>query len=100
MQVQHAGGAGTFVQVVHILGDDIHPEILLQLGHSHVGGVGLGILKLGPALVVKLQHQLPVAVPALDGGYVVHVILFPQTTCVAEGGESAFGRNPGPGQNH
>ena len=100
MQVQHAGGTGTLVQVVHVLGNHIHVIGRFQARNGLVGRVGFGVFQLCAALVVKIQHQGAVAVPALDGGHIVHVVLLPQATGVPEGGESAFGRYSGPGKDY
>ena len=63
-----------------------------------MGGIGPGILQLGPPLVVEVQHEAPVAVPALDGCDIVDIILFPQAAGVPEGGEPALGAHTGAGQ--
>ena len=98
VQVEHPRGAGPLVEVVNVLGDDVHVIVLLQARDGQVRGVGFRILQLFAALVVEIQHQFPVPVPPLDGGDVVHVILLPQAAGVAEGGEAALGADAGAGQ--
>ena len=65
-----------------------------------MGGIGAGFLELSTALVVEIQHQRTVAVPALDGGDVIHVILFPQAAGVPERSETALGRHTGSCQHN
>ena len=95
--MHHLGGPGPLVEVVHVLGNHVHQIVFLQCGNGQVGGIGAGITQLLPALVVKVQHQRAVTVPALDGGHVVHIVLFPKASRVTEGGETAFGRYAGAG---
>lgn len=90
MQVQHIFRAGTLVQVVHILRDDIHVEIFFQFHQSTVCGVGLRIDQLQSALIVELVNQGRVASEALVACHVHHFVVFPKPTCVAESGDTAL----------
>jgi len=51
MQVQDIGRAGSFVQIIHILGDDLYLEFLLQKYQGMMGCVGLHLGKLLSALI-------------------------------------------------
>ena len=46
MQVKHFAAAGAFVQVVYVLGDDLHVEVFLEFGEGVVCGVRLGFNEL------------------------------------------------------
>ena len=77
MEMDHMRGARPLVEVVHVLGDDVDAVVLFQGGDGEMGGIRTGIPQLGAALVVEVQYQGPVPVPALDGRDIVDVILFP-----------------------
>ena len=85
------------MQVVHVLGNHVHQIVFLQACNGLMGGIGLGVLQLGAALVVKIQHQGAVAVPALDGSHVVDIVLLPEAAGVPESGKAALGRYAGAG---
>jgi hypothetical protein len=53
VQMENALTAGSLVQIVHILGDDLHTELLLQIGQIPMCGIGHYMLKLFPSSVVK-----------------------------------------------
>ena len=63
VQVEHPRGAGALVEVIDVLRDYVHVIVLLQTRDGDVRRIGFGILELLPALVVEIQHQLPVPVP-------------------------------------
>ena len=64
VQVHHAGAAGALVEVVHVLGDDADLKVLFQFGQSQVAIIGGHFFELAPPLVVKIQHQCWIALPA------------------------------------
>lgn len=98
VQVDDAGAAGPFVEVVDILGDDGDVVVLLQRGDGFVGGVGSHVFQLEPLPVVEIQQQAAVGVPALDGGDGLRVVLFPEAAVVAEGADAALGADARAGQ--
>ena len=62
VQVDDVGGAGSLVQIVYVLGDDRHLEVLFKFRYNPVGLIGLPVLYVPPAGVVEVQDQAGVAV--------------------------------------
>ena len=98
VQVQHAAAAGAFVEVVHVLRDDVGVEVLFQTGEGKVGSVRFGGLSGAAAGVVEIQHELRVARPCFGRAYVFYAVFRPQAAAVAEGGQSAFRADAGTGE--
>ena len=65
-----------------------------------MGGVRTGVPELKAALIVKVQHQLPVAIPSFNGRNVIDIVLLPQAAGVPEGGKAAFGAHSGAAQHY
>ncbi len=80
MEFMHGGAARLLVVTVHVLGDDDHLGLFLQLGQGVVGGVGL--------VGGDELSQLLGAVPAPQG-----------VLAAAEGGDAAGGGNAGAAQD-
>ena len=57
--------------------------------------VGLGILELSPALVVKTKNKRGVAVPSFRTGYVLYLVLLPKAVHVPKRSQTALGADPG-----
>jgi hypothetical protein len=96
--------AGSFVQVVDVLGAEVEfvparGEPGLELGQGQVGGVGFDLLQVGAAGVVEGVHLARVAREALGRGHLAEVDPGPDPGRVAEGGQPALGRDPGAGQD-
>ena len=72
-----AAPAGTFVQVIYILGNDLHIEFFFQRRQGRVRGIGLGFGNIAPAHVIKFEHQLRVPFPGTRCGYFVYIVAFP-----------------------
>ncbi len=51
------------MQIIHILGDDMHIKIFLKFHQSQVSLIGQGILQLGSPFVIKFQDELPCFFP-------------------------------------
>ena len=77
MEVDDVRGTGTFVQVVDILRHHRDVVILFQGRHQFVSAVGLHRGQLFATFVVEIDDEFRVADIALDGGYVLHSMLFP-----------------------
>lgn len=43
MQMQHAFGTGPFMQVIHVLGDDMYLVVLFKVNKSAVSFVGFSL---------------------------------------------------------
>lgn len=95
MQVQNIGRPGTLVQIVYILRDDTHIEVLFQVYQPAVAGIWFGGKQFLAAFVVELVYQCRIAGKAIGTGHVHHGIIFPQTSGVTEGGDAAFGAHSG-----
>ena len=78
MQMQDVCTASPFVQVVHILCDDIHlVSHLFQLSHQQMPLAWLGSKQFLTPCVVEVRHKGRVAHPSLRGGHIVHIISVP-----------------------
>lgn len=99
VQVDDVAAAGTLVQVVHILRDDRHPEVLLKAGNEPVRFIGDAVPEVLPHLIVEIKHQLRVAVPSLDGRDILHAMVVPQSASAAKSAEAAFGTDSGTGKD-
>ena len=100
MQVDNVGRTGPLVQVVYVLGDHRHVVISLQRGHKFMPPARTDGRQLLATLVVKVNHQFGIAVVAFDGGDVLHPVLLPQPTRIAESADAALGRHPSTCQDY
>lgn len=91
VEVQYFGGAGLFVEVVDILGDDLHVEVVFEGSDAAVGVVGGDVGELGAAVVVELVDKGGVTSEAVGRANVHDVVLFPKAVGVAECCDAAFG---------
>ena len=66
MQVYDVMTAGTFVQIVNVLRNDSHIEILFQFSAENVTLVGFDFEQLLAALVVKMDNQFRIGHVAFD----------------------------------
>ena len=88
------------MQIVNILCDDRHVELVLKACHQFVTFVGRHAAKLLTALVVELLHQFRVTFVALDACHCLYGILFPEATAVAEGADAALSRHARTGKEY
>ncbi len=100
MQVQHVFGTRAFVQVVHVLGDDLNVHAVLPCGELVMARVRLGFPHGFSPLVVKPGDQLRVAIPCRWRGHVFDPVAFPQPACTTEGRNAAFCTHASAGQHH
>lgn len=75
MQVQNIGRPGTLVQIVYILRDDTHIEVLFQVYQPAVAGIWFGGKQFLAAFVVELVYQCRIAGKAIGTGHVHHGII-------------------------
>jgi len=54
-------------------------------------GIGLHLLNMFAAHVVKTQHKVGITGEGLRRGHIFHLMLLPQAACAAEGVNAAFG---------
>lgn len=102
VHVDQPPGAGAFVQVVDILGDDqqVAGPVGVEPRQRLVRRVrDLGLDRLAPR-VVEAVDEVGIARESLGRRDVLDPMLLPQPARVAEGVDAAFGRNPGAGQDH
>ena len=100
VEVDDAGAAGAFVEVVDVLGDDGNVvEGGFEFGKGEVTGVGGHVVELGAAGVVEVEHEAGVALPGFGGADVFDAVVFPQAVGVAEGGDAAVGAHAGAGED-
>ena len=92
--------ASTFVQVIDVLCDDRHVELVLQACHQFVSLVGNDTAQLLATFVIELLHEFGVTFVALNACHSLHGILLPKTTAVAEGADAAFCRHACTGEEY
>ncbi|MBB3898154.1 hypothetical protein GGQ83_001591 [Roseococcus suduntuyensis] len=102
MHVVQAAGARAFVQVIHILRDQ--QEIAtgpggVEPGQGLMRWVGRHIPKLRPPGIVEALHMVRVGGEGLGRCHLLQPHPGPDAPQVAEGGEPAFGRNAGSGED-
>ena len=78
VEVENARRAGAFVQVVDILGDDLHIEIALQSSDGPVCGVRFGREHFAAAVVVEADHAPAVKVQGLGDADLLDLVISPR----------------------
>lgn len=100
MQVQHLRRTGSLVQIVHILRDDAHVEVVFQFGQEFMPPIGARFDQLPAQSVVKLIDKIGIALPSLGRGHLFHGMRFPKSATVAKGGKTTLGAHTGAGEHH
>ena len=100
MQVDHIGATSTLVQVVHILCDNLHIVETLQLCQQLMPQARLCIKHLLAAQVVELSDKFQIPCPPLGRGNIFHFVLFPKTSAITEGTDTALGTHAGTGKDN
>src|SRR5437660_11667095 len=78
VQVQHMGGARTLVQVIYILSNNVHVEVLLQFCKNVMSRVGLCIGHILSTIIIETKYQFLVLFPCTRGGDILYIISFPK----------------------
>jgi hypothetical protein len=102
VHVVDALGAGALVEVVYVLGAEVETvwsEDALDFCEGFVGGVGLGSESVAAALEVEAPDKFGIGFPGFGGGYFFDAVAVPEASAAAEGGEAAFGRDAGSGED-
>ena len=99
VKMDHLVAARPLVQVVDVLRDDPHVEVLLQGRETVMALIRLGGEDLFPALVIKIEDKTRIGPESLGRGDILHPIMLPKTVRVPEGRDTAFGAHPGAGQH-
>jgi len=85
---------------VHVLGDDDHVRLLLQIHQGVMGGVGRAVGDQPAAPVVPAPDQLGVGMEGPGGGQLLGPVVAPQgVLAAAEGGDAAGGGDAGAAQD-
>ena len=100
VQMQHARAAGPLVQVVDVLRDHVHVEMIFQSANGLVTCVRTASEQLAPPDVIELDDLFPVAGQCLGRADVLDAVFVPQTVRVAEGGQAAVGAHAGAGEDY
>ena len=77
VQMDDVAAAGSFMQVVHVLGNDGDGVVRLQAGYEPVCQTGGGLEQLAPQAVVEVNDEFGVSHVALDAGYLFYGVFFP-----------------------
>jgi hypothetical protein len=92
VQPDHVCAAGALVQVIHVLRDDLHlGQAALEFGQRQVAGVGLGLARHSPPVLVPVPHQFGVGAEGGGRGQLLRIVARPQAVeRVAEGGHAGL----------
>ena len=99
VQVQHVAASSAFVQVVDVLRDDSHVEVLFKLFQAEVGGIRLLVEQLPAQVVVERVDKRRIAHETVVARHVHHRVVVPQAVGVAECRQSALGADSSAGEN-
>jgi hypothetical protein len=99
VKVEDASAAGTFVEIVNILGDDVDVEVLLQPGETEVGGVGLGFGDVAAPHIIKVENQRRIPSPGAGGSDFGDFKAFPEAVGITKGLQATFGADAGAGED-
>ena len=91
--------SGTLMQIIHILRNHRHVEVLLQFGKSDVPRIRLYIEQLLAAFIIEVNNQLRVAYISLGTGNLHHRIFVPQSARITKRTDTTLGTHSGTGQN-
>ena len=83
-------GTSALVQVIHILCDDGHIELVFEARYEFVSFVRHHTTQLLATFVVELLHQFGVTFVTLNACHCLYGILFSKATAVAEGADAAL----------
>ena len=100
MKVKHVLTSGTFMKVIHVLGDNVHVKHLLQTGQHEVSFVGLSRNNLPTPLVVEFQHQARIGIEAFGRGHLLHPVAFPQPVHTPERGDARLRAHASASEDH
>ena len=100
MQVKHVLCPRLLVQIIDILRDDLHIELVLEGGHEFVAFVGFAVLELATQHIVEVEANLGLTEPGIVGTHLFHTVVFPKSVTIAEGRYSALGAHAGTGQKY
>ena len=102
MHMKQALRTCPFVQVVHILCDNQQLALptRVEMAQRPVRSVGLGLLDMIAAHVVKTKDEIGVTGKSLGRCHILDPVLLPQATRIAECANSAFGGNAGSSEDH
>ena len=99
VQMYDARAPRRLVEIVHVLCDHCHVVVLLQGCNLQMGRIRLDRPELFPALVVEIQHERLVAIPAVNRRNILDIVVLPETVAVPECANAAFGAHSSAGEN-
>jgi 4-hydroxy-tetrahydrodipicolinate reductase len=102
MHMKQAPRTCPFVQIVHILCDNQQFALptRVEMPQRPVRSVGLGLLDMIAAHVVKAQDKIGVTGKTLGRCHILNPVLLPEAARVAERANPAFGGNACPCEDH
>lgn len=95
MKMNDAGGSGSLMQVIHILGDHRHVVLLLQFCNDTVGMVGLDFRQLKPSPVVEVKALVQSLDKSPRVGKPIPFLPGPHAILAPESGQSALSTDAG-----
>ena len=102
MHMDQAPGAGSFMKIIDILGDDeqIAGPSSVQFRQGVMSGIRLNFVQFRAPLVIEAMHQRSIALQRLWRADIFDPMPFPQTVGPTKSREAAFGRDARAGQDH
>lgn len=100
VQVRDVRRAGSFVQIIDILGNYIHVETLLQARNSAMARIRFLLEHLAAAHVVKIDDLRPIIAQRLGRTDIFDPVVGPQPVGIAESSQSAVGAHAGTRKNN
>ena len=91
MQVNDMAASCPFVQIIYILGDNRHIEILFQLRQQFMSAIRLHFQQLFPSFIIEVNHQCRITLVSFGSSYLLHRIFIPQTARIAKCTDSTLG---------
>ena len=77
MEMDYLGASGSFMKIIHVLGDDGDIPVSLKLCNGSMCGIRLDFGQLGSALIIEIKYQRRIAIPSFDRGDVLHLEVVP-----------------------
>ena len=92
--------ARPFMQVIHILSDNLDVQDVLQTGKGKMPLIWQGIDDLTPSPVVKFEHQFRVGLKSLGRCNLLHPMSFPEAIYTSKRRNARFCTHPRATEHH
>lgn len=97
MKMKHILAAGTLMEVINILSNDVYIVPLFEINQPEMTGIGLGFQQIVAPLIVKFMYERRICGIAVGTCHLHHGIFLPKAACITERGDSTLGAHAGTG---